>query len=78
MKSKYGFELKELNVGGGFAIQYTLDSPAPSIAVYAEAIASKIIDKCRELKLALPQLIVEPGRSIVGQAGVALYQAGGW
>ena len=76
VKSKYGFELKELNVGGGFAIQYTLDSPAPSIAVYAEAIASKIIDKCRELKLALPQLIVEPGRSIVGQAGVALYRAG--
>jgi diaminopimelate decarboxylase len=75
-KSKYGFELKELNVGGGFAIQYTLDSPAPAIAVYAEAITSRIIEKCRELKLALPRLIVEPGRSIVGQAGVALYRAG--
>ena len=76
MKRKYGFELKELNVGGGFAIQYTLDSPAPSIAVYAEAIASKIISKCRELELALPRLIVEPGRAIVGQAGVALYKVG--
>ena len=76
MKQKYGFELKELNIGGGFAIQYVLDSPAPPIAVYAEAIASKIIGKCQELHLAPPQLIVEPGRAIVGRAGVALYKVG--
>ncbi|MFC1906405.1 diaminopimelate decarboxylase [Chloroflexota bacterium] len=76
MKQKYGFELRELNVGGGFAIQYALDSPAPPISFYAEAIASKTISKCQELKLALPRLIVEPGRAIVGQAGVALYRVG--
>ncbi|MBA7475172.1 Diaminopimelate decarboxylase [subsurface metagenome] len=76
MKPKYGFELKELNVGGGFAIQYTPDSPALHTGVYAEAIASKVISKCRELKLALPQLIIEPGRAIVGRAGIALYKVG--
>ncbi|MFC1908233.1 diaminopimelate decarboxylase [Chloroflexota bacterium] len=76
MKRKYNFRLKELNIGGGFAIQYTMDSPAPPISFYAEAVASKIISKCQELKLALPQLIVEPGRAIVGQAGVALYRVG--
>ncbi len=76
MKQKYGFELRELNIGGGFAIQYTVDAPAPPISVYAEAIASKIISKCRELKLALPRLVIEPGRAIVGQAGVALYRIG--
>jgi len=76
MKQKYGFELKELNVGGGFAIQYTPDSPAPHTGVYAEAIASKITGKCRELRLALPRLIIEPGRAIVGRAGVALYKVG--
>jgi diaminopimelate decarboxylase len=76
MKQKYGFELRELNIGGGFAIQYTLDCPVPPIATYAEAIVAKIADKCRELGLVLPQLIVEPGRAIVGQAGVALYTAG--
>ncbi len=76
MKQKHGFELGELNIGGGFAIQYTLDSPAPPPAVYAEAITSKLISKCQELKLALPQLIIEPGRAIVGQAGVALYSVG--
>ncbi len=76
MKPEYGFELKELNVGGGFAIQYVLDSPAPPVSAYAESITSRVISKCQELKLAQPQLIVEPGRSIVGQAGVALYKVG--
>jgi len=76
MKQKHGFKLKELNIGGGFAIQYVLDSPAPPVAVFAEAIATKIISKCQELHLALPRLIVEPGRAIVGQAGVALYKVG--
>jgi len=76
MKQKYGFELRELDVGGGFAIQYALDSPAPPISDYAEVIASAVTGKCRELELALPRLIVEPGRSIVGRAGVALYRVG--
>jgi len=76
MKQKHGFELKELNVGGGVAIQYELDSPVPPVTVYAEAIVSEITGKCRELGLALPKLVIEPGRSIVGQAGVALYAVG--
>jgi len=76
MKLKYSFELRELNVGGGFAIQYALDSPAPPVSAYAEAIASKIISKCQELGLLLPKLTIEPGRAIIGPAGVALYQVG--
>jgi len=36
MRKKYGLELQELDTGGGFAVQYTLDQPAPSIAVFAE------------------------------------------
>jgi len=76
MKRKYGFELRELDIGGGFAIQYTLDLPVPPISAYAEMITSEIISKCRELELALPSLIVEPGRAIAGRAGVVLYKAG--
>ncbi|MBM2824955.1 MAG: diaminopimelate decarboxylase [Dehalococcoidales bacterium] len=76
MKRKHGFSLKELNVGGGFGSQYTLDAPPPPVSVYAEAIASSITGNCRKLKLPLPRLIIEPGRSIVGQAGVALYKVG--
>ncbi len=76
MKRKHSFELKEFNVGGGFAVQYTLDSPAPPVSAYAEAITAKIISRCRQLGLDLPRLVIEPGRSIVGQAGVALYTVG--
>ncbi len=76
MNTEYGFELKELNIGGGFAIQYTRDTPAPTVSVYAEAVAAKIKGRCHELELKLPQLIVEPGRAIVGQAGIALYMVG--
>jgi diaminopimelate decarboxylase len=76
MRQKHGFELRELAVGGGYAIQYTLDSPVPPISTYAEVIASSIISKCNRLELALPRLSVEPGRSVVAQAGVALYTVG--
>ncbi len=76
MKRECAFELRELDVGGGFAIQYTLDSPAPPISTYAETIVSEIVMQCRELKLERPRLVVEPGRSMVGQSGVALYTVG--
>ncbi|MBI4186985.1 MAG: diaminopimelate decarboxylase [Chloroflexi bacterium] len=76
MKRKHRFELRELNVGGGFAIQYAVDSPPPPVAAYAEVIVSAVTARCRELKLELPRLVIEPGRAIVGPAGVALYEAG--
>jgi diaminopimelate decarboxylase len=76
MKQAHGFELQELDVGGGFTIQYTVDNPAPPISFYAEAIASEVKEGCEALGLELPRLVVEPGRSLVGRAGVALYTAG--
>lgn len=76
MRQKHKFELKKLSVGGGFAVQYTLEAPAPPASFYAEALTSKIINKCKELEMALPRLIIEPGRSMVARAGVALYTAG--
>ncbi|HEY55406.1 MAG TPA: diaminopimelate decarboxylase [Dehalococcoidia bacterium] len=76
MGQKHGFGLKELSLGGGFAIQYTLDSPVPPVSAYAEALTSSVIGGCQKLGLAQPRLFIEPGRAMVGQAGVALYTAG--
>ncbi|MFH1032448.1 MAG: diaminopimelate decarboxylase [Chloroflexota bacterium] len=76
MKHKHGFEPVELSTGGGFAAQYTVDEPAPPVAIYAEAITSEIISECQELKLTPPRLIIEPGRSMVERAGVAIYTIG--
>jgi diaminopimelate decarboxylase len=77
MKQRHRFELRELDVGGGFAAQYLLDSPAPPVSRYAEAIVSELIEQTRELKLEQPQLVIEPGRSVVAKAGTALYTIGG-
>jgi diaminopimelate decarboxylase len=76
MKEKSSFQLSELSVGGGFAVQYTLDSKVPAIADYAQVITSKLNSLISLLELAHPRLIIEPGRAIVGQAGVALYTVG--
>jgi len=76
MKSEQGLDLEELDVGGGFGVQYTLDSPAPPISAFAEAIALGVTDGCRQLGLDRPRLVVEPGRSLVARAGVALYTIG--
>jgi len=76
MAERYGLELEELNTGGGFAIQYASDSPPPPVSEFAKTIVSSLVDKCRERKLEPPSLTIEPGRSLIGQSGVALYRVG--
>ena len=71
-----GFKLSEFNIGGGFAIPYTVDSRVPTIADYARALTGKLNSLISGLGLSRPRLIIEPGRAIVGQAGVALYKVG--
>jgi diaminopimelate decarboxylase len=76
VKEKFGFQLSEFSIGGGFAVQYTLASKVPTIADYAQAITGKLNSLTSLLELGHPRLIIEPGRAIVGQAGVALYKVG--
>jgi diaminopimelate decarboxylase len=76
MSRKFDFELSEFGIGGGFAVPYTLDSEVPTIADYARAVTGKLNSFISELGLSRPRLIIEPGRAIVGQAGVALYKVG--
>jgi diaminopimelate decarboxylase len=76
MKGKHNFELLEFSPGGGFAIPHTSDAPAPATADFAQAITSALLSVTKELSLTPPKLIVEPGRAIVGRAGVAVYRVG--
>jgi diaminopimelate decarboxylase len=71
-----GLELAEFSPGGGFAIAYTRDQVPPTVAEYAETIVATLRSTCDELGMDLPVLLVEPGRSIIGPAGVALYRVG--
>ncbi len=76
MKEKSGFNLSEFSIGGGFPVQYTTDSEVPTIADYAQAIGDKLNNFISQMGLSYPRLILEPGRGIVGQAGIALYTVG--
>ena len=71
-----GLNMREFSPGGGFAIGYVRDQLPPSIEDYAEVIVSAFRRRCADLGFGEPKLIVEPGRSIVGRAGVALYTVG--
>ena len=71
-----GLNMREFSPGGGFAIGYVRDKLPPAIEDYAEVITSTFIRRCEDLGLGSPKLLVEPGRSIVGRAGVALYTVG--
>ncbi|HXG36341.1 MAG TPA: diaminopimelate decarboxylase [Dehalococcoidia bacterium] len=76
MTAQHGLQLREFSPGGGFAVQYLEEQPAPSIAEYAEAIVSAVQKSAQDYELPLPSLVIEPGRSVVAQAGVALYTVG--
>ena len=76
MKQKHGFDLKELDIGGGYAVQYNLESPAPPVSFFAKSLTASVMQQCQRLSLSLPALFIEPGRSIVARAGVAIYTVG--
>jgi len=76
MSQKFGFALGEFDIGGGFAVPYNLESVVPTVADYARAVTGKLDSLISELGLSRPRLIVEPGRAIIAQAGVALYKVG--
>src|SRR5699024_11093749 len=71
-KIRYGFETKELNTGGGYGIQYSGTKKRKPISFYTDAIMFEIKEKCDDYDLKVPKIIIEPGRWIVGEAGVTL------
>ncbi len=71
-----GLELAELDLGGGFGIAYTKeDDPAPASEL-ANGLREIVDHECRAFGLATPRISIEPGRAIVGPAGLALYRVG--
>lgn len=74
--SDCGLELREFSVGGGIGLQYLRDEPPPPVGAYLEAIADSVTASVKVHGLPMPRLVIEPGRSLVGRAGVALYTVG--
>lgn len=75
-KKMYDFNLKVLNVGGGFGIKYTDDDSPLPLDKYAKAIIRSVRTHSAANNLNLPEIWIEPGRSIVGEAGTTLYTVG--
>ncbi|GAA3038334.1 diaminopimelate decarboxylase [Microbacterium dextranolyticum] len=71
-----GGELAVLNLGGGFGIAYTSVDTPTAIEDLADGIVDAVARECAARDVPLPSLAFEPGRSIVGRAGVTLYEVG--
>jgi len=76
MKVKYGAELQMLDLGGGYGVRYTDADPQVNIPGNIEQLAGTIKALCAELSLPMPAVLLEPGRSIVADAGLTIYTAG--
>lgn len=76
VKKETGLDTEELNLGGGFGITYTDEDNRIEYPAYMEAVSEVIHNYAKELGIKLPFILMEPGRSIVGEAGTTLYTVG--
>lgn len=75
-RSEYDYEPAVVNVGGGLGVRHRADEKPPAIGELAEVIGTALAEGCRARGMKLPSLMVEPGRSIIGEAGTILYRVG--
>lgn len=73
---KEGIQIKELNLGGGFGIRYQEEEHPQPYHAFMEKVAGTVAATCAVEKLETPYIYIEPGRSIVGPAGITLYTVG--
>lgn len=79
VKNKLGYELDELNLGGGFGVWYNEEDPKLKLSDYADylkALIFAIKNKAKEHSINEPYLLIEPGRSVIAEAGITLYTVG--
>lgn len=76
VKNELSYEIKELNLGGGFGIRYLKDDDAKLYKTFMEQVSVTVKETCAGLGLNIPFIMIEPGRSIVGPAGTTLYTVG--
>ncbi|OLN23279.1 diaminopimelate decarboxylase [Domibacillus antri] len=75
-KERLKFEATVLNLGGGFGIRYTSEDDPLEPAAYVEEIIRKVQEESSRLGMIMPEIWIEPGRSLVGDAGVTIYETG--
>jgi diaminopimelate decarboxylase len=76
MRARHGVVPSVFSPGGGFGIAYTEEGQEADIEGWAIAVARAMLRGCANHDLPLPHLVVEPGRTLVGPAGIAVYEVG--
>ncbi len=76
MQNDHGFVTRELNLGGGYGVRYTESDPEIDIAENIALVAAELKKTAARLGIELPCILMEPGRSIVADAGLTLYTVG--
>ena len=76
MRDKFGFTAKILNLGGGIGVRYVESDPEISITKNVNEICEHIKACCEKYDIKIPTVYMEPGRSIVADAGMTLYTVG--
>ena len=76
MQKKYGFMAKELDLGGGYGVRYLESDPHIDIAANIHQVAEHMKAYCQKIGINIPDIRMEPGRSIVADAGLTVYTAG--
>ena len=76
MKAKFGYEILELDLGGGYGVRYLEEHPIIDIPANIRQVGAAFKAQCESLGLTPPAVRMEPGRSIVADAGMTLYTVG--
>jgi diaminopimelate decarboxylase len=76
LRESHQWELKELCPGGGWGVRYHPDDPPMPVEPFVAGMVAAVARACQTRQLPLPELVLEPGRSLVAQAGLALYTIG--
>ena len=71
-----GFLAEELDIGGGLGVRYVSDQPVVDIPAVLAMVADAMRERCSELGTSMPRIALEPGRSIVADAGLTVYTVG--
>lgn len=76
MKEEVGYVAQEFNLGGGFGIKYLDDTETRKLSYFVDPMMNIIEKFCSENSITRPGIFIEPGRWVVGEAGITLYKIG--
>ncbi len=77
LKDEANIKVEAINLGGGFGVKYTSDDQVPSLELMLHEVIETAYQYIKQFNLDVKKMMIEPGRSIVADAGVTIYEVGG-